>query len=59
MKKFNSLDEAEFYDKYMVLLEKFSNDIRDVFGYYYSDHSLVGLCEELENELLNGGDKYE
>ena len=54
-----SVDDGEFVSKYMVLLEMFSNDIEKMFGTYYSDHSLVRLCKALENELIDGEDKYD
>ena len=58
-KKYESVDDGEFVSKYMVLLEMFSNDIEKMFGTYYSDHSLVRLCKALENELIDGEDKYD
>ena len=58
-KKYESIDDGEFVSKYMVLLEMFSNDIKEMFGTYYSDHTLVRLCGSLEKELIDGEDKYE
>ena len=58
-KKYESINDDEFVSKYMVLLEKFSNNIKEMFGTYYSDHTLVRLCEDLEKELIDGEDKYE
>lgn len=58
-KKYESINDGEFVSKYMVLLEKFSNNIEEMFGTYYSDHTLVRLCEDLEKELIDGEDKYE
>ena len=58
-KKYESVDDGEFVSKYMVLLEMFSNDIEKMFGTYYSDHSLVRLCQALEKELIDGEDKYD
>lgn len=58
-KKYDSVDDGEFVSKYMVLLEMFSNDIKKMFGTYYSDHSLVRLCQALEKELIDGEDKYD
>ena len=60
MKKiYESIDDGEFSSKYMVLLEMFSIDIKEMFGTYYSDHTLVRLCGALEKELIDGEDKYE
>ena len=58
-KKYESVDDGEFVSKYMVLLEMFSNDIKKMFGTYYSDHSLVRLCQALEKEPIDGEDKYD
>ena len=58
-KKYESVDDGEFVSKYMVLLEMLSNDIKEMFGTYYSDHSLVRLCKALEKELIDGEDKYD
>ena len=58
-KKYDSVDDGEFVSKYMVLLEMFSNDIKKMFGTYYSDHSLVRLCQALEKEIIDGEDKYD
>lgn len=58
-KKYESINDGEFVSKYTVLLEKFSNNIEEMFGTYYSDHTLVRLCEDLEKELIDGEDKYE
>ena len=58
-KKYDSVDDGEFVEKYMVLLEMLSNDIKEMFGTYYSDHSLVRLCRALEKELIDGEDKYD
>ena len=58
-KKYESVNDSEFISKYMVLLEMFSNDIEEMFGTYYSDHSLVRLCKALEKELIDGEDKYD
>ena len=58
-KKYESINDGEFVSKYMVLLEMFSNDIEKMFGTYYSDHTLVRLCVELEKELIDGEDKYD
>ena len=58
-KKYESVDDSVFVSKYMVLLEMFSNDIEKMFGTYYSDHSLVRLCKVLEEELIDGEDKYD
>ena len=46
-KKYESINDGEFVSKYMVLLEKFSNNIEEMFGTCYSDHTLVRLCEDL------------
>ena len=40
-------------------LEMFSNDIKEMFGTYYSDHTLVRLCVALEKELIDGENKYD
>ena len=58
-KKYESIDDGVFSSKYMVLLEMFSNDIKEMFGTYYSDHTLVRLCGVLEKELIDGENKYE
>ena len=58
-KKYESIDDGEISSKYTVLLETFSNDIKEMFGTYYSDHTLVRLCGALEKELIDGEDKYE
>ena len=58
-KNYESINDGEFVSKYMVLLEMFSNSIEEMFGTYYSDHTLVRLCGELEKELIDGEDKYE
>ena len=58
-KKYESIDDGEFSSKYMVLLEMFSNDIKEMFGTYYSDHTLVRLCGSFEKELIYVEDKYE
>lgn len=58
-KKYESINDGEFVSKYMVLLEMFSNNIEEMFGTYYSDHTLFRLCEDLEKEIIDGEDKYE
>ena len=58
-KKYESIGDHEFVEKYMVLLELFSNSIEELFGTCYNDHALVRLCRDLEKELIDGEDKCE
>lgn len=55
----NVLHEGEFYDQYMIILENLSNDIRKRLDLEVTDHALVRLCIDLENELKLGENLYE
>ena len=50
---------VDFDDRYMVFLESMAKDIKKFFNLEFTDHALVRLCRDLENELLQGENKYE